>query len=131
MDSEKRRIGVMLYDRLTQRIMEIAKEAKMTPNELVNRFVEGCVAQVDQINKPRNPIPMVAVMRTILKRDLTQGDKFIQRFLDEKIPNWRKEKEDWQAFYLDLVQAYEGQLTLKVLKRLKEDADDLVRIHRQ
>ena len=103
----------------------------MTPNELVNRFVEGCVAQVDQVNKPRNPIPMVAVMRTIMKRDLTQGDKFIQRFLDEKIPNWRKEKEDWQAFYLDLVQAYEGELTLKVLKRLKEDADDLVRIHRQ
>ena len=130
MDTEKKRIGVMLYDRLTQRITQMAEAAHMSPNELVNRFVEGCVAHVDQTNKPRVPVPMVAFLRTIFRRDYTHGDLLIQRILDEKVPDWKNEKESWRAFYVDLVQTYDGELTLKVLKNLKKQADELVRKER-
>ncbi len=63
MTPEKKRVTVMIHDRMTARVLDIATVMKISPNELVNRFVEGCLQQFDEKRKPVDPIPMVHLAR--------------------------------------------------------------------
>ena len=125
--SEKKRVNVMIYDRWTQPVLDLAKVLNSTPNEVVNRFVEGCMNQIDQRRKPIDPIPVVDLARTILRRNLSAGDRMLQNFLDDKIDGWKEETQMWRDFVLEEANSTEEELTSKVLADIKKRADKRVR----
>ena len=88
MAPEKKRVTVMVHDRMTTRVLDIAAVMKISPNELVNRFVEGCLQQFDQKRKPVDPIPMVDLARQAFRRNLSLGDQMLQAILEKRIRGW-------------------------------------------
>ena len=101
MTSEKKRVTVMIHDRLTARVVDLAAVVKISPNELVNRFVEGCLHQVDQRRKPNDPIPMVDLARQAFRRNMTLGDQILQALLEKRIPSWAKRTQRWRDLVLE------------------------------
>ncbi len=101
MISEKKRVTVMIHDRLTARVIDLAAVVKISPNELVNRFVEGCLHQVDQRRKPNDPIPMVDLARQSLRRNLSLADRWLQTQLEKQIRGWAKATQRWRDLVLE------------------------------
>lgn len=101
MTPEKKRVTVMIHDRMTARVLDIAAVLKISPNELVNRFVEGCLQQFDEKRKPVDPIPMVRLARQAFRRDLSLADQWLQRQLEDKIPGWPKKTQRWRDLCLE------------------------------
>ena len=101
MTPEKKRVTVMIHDRMTARVLDIAAVLKMSPNELVNRFVEGCLHQFDQKRKPVDPIPMVNLARQAFRRNLSLGDQMLQAILEKKIRGWASATQRWRDLVLE------------------------------
>ena len=101
MISEKKRVTVMLHDRLTARVVDIAVVMKISPNELVNRFVEGCLQQFEEKRKPVDPIPMVEAARHAFRRDLSLADQWLQRQLEKRISGWARRTQRWRDLVLE------------------------------
>ena len=121
---EKKRVTVMLYDRLTARVLDIAAVTKVSPNELVNRFLEGCLQQVDQPRKPVDPIPMVDLVRRTLRRNLSLADRWLQGKLEEHIPGWAKKTQRWRDLVLEEVNlADDTELTEQTISSARKRAD--------
>ena len=131
MNPEKKRINVMIYDRYTEAVIDFAALLNITPNEVVNRMVDGCLQQYDQRTKPVDPIPVVDVARSAARRNLTIPDRILQNLLDAYVPNWRREAERWREHFVALCAASNEPLTKKVVVELKKEADKLVRDDRK
>lgn len=101
MTSEKKRVTVMIHDRMTARVLDIAAVMKISPNELVNRFVEGCLQQFDQKRKPVDPIPMIGLARQAFRRDLSLGDQMVQAILEKRIRGWASATQRWRDLVLE------------------------------
>lgn len=101
MTTEKKRVTVMIHDRMTVRVLDIAAVMKISPNELVNRFVEGCLQQFDQKRKPVDPIPMVDLARQAFRRNLTLGDQMVQALLQKHIRGWASATQRWRDLVLE------------------------------
>lgn len=101
MTSEKKRVTVMIHDRMTARVLDIAAVLKMSPNELVNRFVEGCLQQFDQKRKPVDPIPMIDLARQAFRRNLSLGDQMVQALLEKRIRGWASATQRWRDLVLE------------------------------
>ena len=121
--ASKKRVNVMLHDRLTQRVTSLAETLHLTANDLVNRIVEGALDQIDQRKKPRDPIPIVNLARAILRKNLGPGDRLLQKFLEANVPGWAATTEKWRDTYLRLANDVDGELTNAELDRLKRRAD--------
>ena len=123
-NDNRRRVNVMINDRLTDQVLFIAKEMRVTPNELVNRFTEGCVQQVLQHKKPRDPAPIVDLVRKTLRRDLTFGDRLLQNQLEKRISGWPEMTARWRELVLEEVNLSEGlELTDETIEAARERAD--------
>ena len=101
MTPEKKRVTVMVHDRMTTRVLDIAAVMKISPNELVNRFVEGCLQQFDQKRKPVDPIPMVDLARQAFRRNLSLGDQMLQSILEKRIRGWASATQRWRDLVLE------------------------------
>lgn len=124
MAAEKKRVTVMLHDRLTARVVDVASVMKISPNELVNRFVEGCLQQVDQRRKPVDPVPMVDLARQTLRRNLSLADRWLQGKLEEHIPGWAKKTQRWRDLVLEEVNlADDTELTEETILQARKRAD--------
>lgn len=120
----RKRINVMINDRLTDQVLSIARDMHTTPNDLVNRFVEGCVQQVIQHKRPRDPAPIVDLVRKTLRRDLTFGDRLLQAFLEKHIDGWAEKTARWRELVLEEVNLSEGsELTEETVQAARERAD--------
>ncbi len=91
----------MIHDRMTARVLDIAAVLKMSPNELVNRFVEGCLQQFDQKRKPVDPIPMIDLARQAFRRNLSLGDQMVQALLEKRIRGWASATQRWRDLVLE------------------------------
>ena len=124
MAAEKKRVTVMLHDRLTARVVDVAMVMKISPNELVNRFVEGCLQQVDQRRKPVDPVPMVDLARQTLRRNLSLADRWLQSKLEEHITGWAKKTQRWRDLVLEEVNlADDAELTEETILQARKCAD--------
>ena len=124
MSAEKKRVTVMLHDRLTARVVDVATVMKISPNELVNRFVEGCLQQVDQRRKPVDPVPMVDLARQTLRRNLSLADRWLQAKLEEYIPSWPEKTQRWRDLVLEEVNlADDAELTQETVSQARERAN--------
>lgn len=101
MNSEKKRVTIMIHDRMTARVLDIATVMKISPNELVNRFVEGCLQQFDQKRKPVDPIPMVDLAHQAFRRNLSLGDQMVQALLEKRIRGWASATQRWRDLVLE------------------------------
>lgn len=125
MASENRkRVNVMINDRLTEQVLSIATNMRITPNDLVNRFVEGCVQQVLQHKRPRDPAPIVDLVRKTLRRDLTLGDRLLQAQLEKHISGWAENTARWRELVLEEVNLSEDlELTDETIQAARKRAD--------
>lgn len=101
MTQEKKRVTVMIHDRLTARVVEIAERMNISPNELVNRFVEGCLQQFEQKRKPVDPIHMVDLARQTFRRNLSLGDQLLQALLEKQVSGWARRTQRWRDLVLE------------------------------
>ena len=124
MISEKKRVTVMLHDRLTPRVVDIAVVMKISPNELVNRFVEGCLQQVDQRRKPVDPVPMVDLARQSLQRNLSLADRWLQTQLEKRIRGWAQKTQRWRDLVMEECNlAEDEELTEETILLARRRAD--------
>ena len=123
--SLKKRVNVMLHHRLTEGVVDLAKALDSSPNDVVNRIVEGALGQIAQPKKPVDPIPIVNLARTILRKNLGYGDRLLQKFLESSVAGWAAQTEEWRETYLRLANDVEGELTNAELERLKRRADKI------
>ncbi len=101
MPPDKKRVTVMIHDRLTSRVIEYAAAMEIAPNELINRFVEGCLQQIDQKRPPTDAVPMVDQVRQRLRRNLTLADRWLQNKLEQLIPTWANKTQRWRDLVLE------------------------------
>ena len=124
MTAGKKRVTVMLHDRLTSRVIDVATVLKITPNELVNRFAEGCLQQIDQRRKPVDPAPIVDLARQSLRRNLSLADRWLQSKLEQHIPGWAKKTQRWRDLVLEEVNlADDEELTEETVAAARKRAD--------
>lgn len=124
MISDKKRVTVMLHDRLTGRLITIAEEMKIPTNELANRFIEGCIQQIEQDRRPADPSDIVKLVRDTLRRNLSAADWALQRWLESHVDGWAKKTLRWRELVLDEVNlAGEAELTKAVVEAARKRAD--------
>ncbi len=123
MDEKKKKVSVIVYDRLADKVANTARLLRKTPNELVNQCVEDCLRQIEQQSTPPYPLPIVKLARLVLMRDLSRGDRMLQDFLARHIDGWAEYQEDWRRFVLEEANQIDGELTPAVLAKVKKIAD--------
>ena len=124
MISDKKRVTVMLHDRVTPRLIELAAAMKIPTNELANRFIEGCIQQIDQKRRLLDPSPIVELVRKTLSLDLSRGDRFIQRQLQKYIPGWDAGPARWKELVLEEIDLMNDlELTEGTTKAARKRAD--------
>ena len=121
---EKKRVTVMIHDRLTARVVDIATVMGVSPNELINRFVEGCLQQFEQKRKPVDPIPMVDLARQTFRRNLSLGDQMLQTLLEKRIAGWKNKTQRWRDLVLEEANlTADAELTEETILLARKRAD--------
>ncbi len=123
MDNQNRKISAILYDRLTEKFVDLAKALDQTPNQLVNRLVEECLLQVHERKSPSDPIETVKLARAILRKKLSFVDQLIQDALKKFLPEIENFQEDYRRIYLEKANEIEGPLTKEKVAKIKAYAD--------
>ena len=126
MEQKKKKVSAILYDRLSERVVELAGELNKTTNELINAFVEECVWQIDDDPIPRSPIETVKLARLIQRRNLTLGERYLQEAVKVFFPNLDDEQESWRNYVLEEANAQPGGLTKEIMDKIKLRADKMV-----
>ena len=125
MATDRKRINIMINDRLTDDVLSIAAGMRITPNELVNRFVEGCTAQILQRKKPRDPAPIIDLARKTFRQDLTLGDRLLQGMLEKYVKGWANMTTRWRELVFEEVNLSEGsELTPETIEAARERAEN-------
>lgn len=123
MDEKKKKISVIIYDRLSERVANTAKVLGKTPNEFVNGCVEDCLRQMEQSGTPSYPLPIVRLARLALMKDLSLGDRMLQTLLANMIPGWAEYQEHWRRYVIEEANQIDGELTTPILNKIKRIAD--------
>ena len=123
MDEKKKKVSVIVYDRLADEVVTFAKAVRQTPNEFVNHCIEDCLGQINQQSVPAYPLPIVELTRLAMRRNLSYGDRMLQDFLARHVEGWADYQEDWRRFVLEEANQVDGELTSAVLSKIKKIAD--------
>ena len=95
----------------------------MPPNEVINRFAEGCVIQIQAERTPNEPPPIVRHARRVLRRYLPRADQLIQLALEKLIDGWGDRTERWRTILVEEVNAEPGLPTELALESATKRAE--------
>jgi hypothetical protein len=105
-----------------QRLLEVAEEINLTPNEIVTGLVRDCLVALDSPDKSSaGDIAFLLALRRKLHRDLSGRDKLALDWLAENFPGWDKTTPEYRRLLLKAADETDD-LDARVIKKLADKA---------